>query len=173
MFGMVVTLLPLIFADIIFRGYSRILTFVNWQNSQRSVSPKYLKYKNSQKIVSAENSRKRAVFAIPGRTGAQISQERSKILTFREKCLLQINKIFHIKLICIFGLRPTLTELAKNIAHYIFANSIPFSSFSTVFFRNVKLDYAMKLKEQKFAKTSIREVSKIKKFAKISDREIR
>ena len=37
----------------------------------------------------------------------------------------------------------------------------------------MKLDFAMTLKEQKFAKISIREISKIEKFAKISIREIR
>ena len=41
------------------------------------------------------------------------------------------------------------------------------------FFQNVKLDFAMTLKEQKFAKISIREISKVKKFAKIIIHEIR
>ena len=36
---------------------------------------------------------------------------------------------------------------------------------------NVKLDFTMTLKEQKFAKISIREISKIEKFAIISNAE--
>ena len=37
----------------------------------------------------------------------------------------------------------------------------------------MKFDFAMTLKNQKFAKISIRELSKIEKFAKVSLREIR
>ena len=38
---------------------------------------------------------------------------------------------------------------------------------------NVKLDFTMTLNEQKFAKISIREISKIEKFAIIHNGEIR
>ena len=64
--------------------------------------------------------------------------------------------------------------LSKIITRYIFANTIAFLSFLSVFlFQNVKLDFAKTLKEQKFAKISILEMSKIEKFVKISIREIR
>ena len=52
-----------------------------------------------------------------------------------------------------------ITVLAKAITRHILANSIAFYSFSSVFFfQSVKLDYAMTLNEQKFAKISIREI---------------
>ena len=50
-------------------------------------------------------------------------------------------------------------SLEASITRYIFANLIAFYSFSSVFFfKNVKLDFAMTLKEQKFAKISTREI---------------
>ena len=61
----------------------------------------------------------------------------------------------------------------KNRHTFSFANSIELLSFSSVFFQNVKLGFAMTLKEQKFAKISCREISEIQNFARISCREIR
>ena len=58
------------------------------------------------------------------------------------------------------------------VTSFIFANLIAFYSFPSVFFfQNMKLDFAMTLKKQKFAKISTRKIFKVEKFAKISSRE--
>ena len=49
---------------------------------------------------------KSAISVIPGRTQTRISWARNWIFTLCKKCLLRIEKLFHINSTCIFDLRP-------------------------------------------------------------------